>query len=76
MAFASRFALKHYEEITGWKEPAAGGPPQRTLTGERRRIDTAARRTIAEELGHSRFGVVGVHLARVRHFLDTNLGIV
>ena len=50
------YALRRYEEITGWKAPAAGGPPRRTLTGARRRIDTAARRTIAQELGHSRLG--------------------
>ena len=56
------YALKRCEEVTGWKAPAAGGPPQRSLTGARRRIDTAARRTIADELGHSRLGVAGVYL--------------
>ena len=56
------YALERYEEITGWKAPAAGGPRRRTLTGARRRIDTAARRSIAEELGHSRLGVAGVYL--------------
>ena len=57
-----RYALTRYEEITGWKAPAAGGPARRTLTGAKRRIDTAARRAIAEELGHSRIGVAGVYL--------------
>ena len=57
-----QFAQVRYEELTGWKSPAAGGPRQRSLTGARRRIDMAARRTIAEELGHSRIGVVGVYL--------------
>ena len=56
------YALERYEEITGWKAPAAGGPPRRSLTGARRRIDTAARQMIAEELGHSRLGVAGVYL--------------
>ena len=56
-----RYAQTRYEELTGWKAPAAGGPSQRSLTGARRRIDTAARRAIAEELGHSRSGVVGVY---------------
>ena len=56
------YTLERYEEITGWKAPAAGGPPRRTLTGARRRIDTAARRTIAEELGHSRLGAAGVYV--------------
>ena len=50
-----RYAQTRYEELTGWKAPAAGGPSQRSLTGARRRIDTAARRAIAEELGHSRW---------------------
>ena len=55
------YAQVRYEELTGWKAPAAGGPRQRTLTGARRRMDTAARRTIAEELGHSRRGIVSVY---------------
>ncbi|MCY3820938.1 MAG: integrase domain-containing protein [Gammaproteobacteria bacterium] len=56
------YALTRYEEITGWKAPAAGGPPRRTLTGARRRIDTAARRTIARELGHDRISVVAQYI--------------
>ena len=55
------YTILRYEELTGWKAPTAGGPRQRSLTGARRRIDTAARRTIAEELGHSRIGVVRVY---------------
>ena len=55
------YAQTRYEELTGWKPPAAGGPSRRTLTGARRRMDAAARRIIAEELGHSRAGVVGVY---------------
>ena len=39
-----RYAQSRYEELTGWKSPAAGGPSQRSLTGARRRIDTEARR--------------------------------
>ena len=56
------YAVRRYEEITGWKAPAAGGPRQRSLTGARRRMDRAARREIAEELGHSRIGVLGVYI--------------
>ena len=55
------YALERYEEITGWKAPAAGGPRRRSLTGARRRIDTAARRTIAQELGHGRASVSSVY---------------
>ena len=58
------YALRRYEEITGWKAPAAGGPRQRSLTGARRRIDMAARRTIAEELGHGRAAVSSVYCGK------------
>ena len=57
------YAQTRYEEITGWKAPAAGGPPRRLLTGARRRIDTAARREIAEELGHGRASIVAVYIS-------------
>ena len=56
------FALDRYEELTGWKAPAAGGPPRRTLTGEKRRIDTAARLTISFELGHGRVSVASAYV--------------
>ena len=56
------YAQTRYEEITGWKSPAAGGPGQRSLTGARRRIDREARRTIARELGHDRIAVVSVYI--------------
>ena len=56
------YAQTRYEEITGWKAPAAGGPRQRSLTGARRRIDGEARRTIARELGHDRPSVVSVYI--------------
>ncbi|MCY3624201.1 MAG: integrase domain-containing protein [Gammaproteobacteria bacterium] len=48
------YALDRYESLTGWKAPAAGGPASSGLTGARRRIDRAARLTVAAELGHSR----------------------
>ena len=57
-----RYAQTRYEEIAGWKPPAAGGPSRRALTGARRRIDAATRRTIARELGHDRTVVVGVYI--------------
>ena len=56
------YAQSRYEELTGWKSPAAGGPPQRALIGAGRRMDGAARRTIAEELGHGRAAVSSVYL--------------
>ena len=57
-----RYALSRYEELTGWKAPAAGGPPQRSLAGAKQRIDTAARRKIAEELGHRRASIASVYV--------------
>ena len=57
------YAARRYEEITGWKAPAAGGPPRRSLTGARRRIDTSARRQIAEELGHGRAAIVAIYIS-------------
>ena len=57
------YALDRYEELTGWKAPAAGGPRRRELNAARRRIDTAARLTIASELGHSRLEIARIYLA-------------
>ena len=48
------YALDRYEDLTGWKAPAAGGPSGSQLTGERRSIDRAARLAVAAELGQSR----------------------
>ena len=56
-----RYALTRYEDLTGWKAPAAGGPPRSTLKGDRKRLDTAARLAIARELGHGRVEVVGAY---------------
>ena len=56
-----RFAQARYEEITGWKAPATGGPPMRSLNGARKRIDRDARATISAEMGHSRIFIVEVY---------------
>ena len=39
-----RYAQTRYEAITGWKPPAAGGPPMNSLKGARKRIDREAGR--------------------------------
>ena len=52
------YAQSRYEALTGWKAPVAGGPRRRSLGPAKRRIDTAARMTIARELGHGRVEVV------------------
>ena len=56
------YALDRYEALTGWRAPAAGGPSRREMAGERRRIDTAARRRISAELGHGRLEVARAYL--------------
>jgi integrase len=46
------YAQNRYEELTGWKAPAAGGPKAKTITPEQRDTDGQARLTISRELGH------------------------
>ena len=48
------YAQSRYEELTGWKCPAAGGPVKTLLTQEQRALDREARLTISRELGHER----------------------
>ena len=52
------YALDRYEDLTGWKSPAAGGPARGELEGDRQRIDETARMRISRELGHGRLEVV------------------
>jgi hypothetical protein len=56
------YAQRRYEELTGWKSPAAGGPPAKSLTWEQREQDHQARLIISRELGHERRQVVSVYL--------------
>ena len=56
------YAQARYEDLTGWKARAAGGPSRGTLSPARRRIDAAARLAIARELGHGRPAVVATYL--------------
>ena len=56
-----RYAQTRYEDLTGWKAPAAGGPPARTLDAVQRALDREARLTISRELGHERPAIVAVY---------------
>jgi site-specific recombinase XerC len=56
-----QYAQTRYEELTGWKAPAAGGPPARTLKTEQWTLDREARLTISRELGHERPAIVAVY---------------
>ena len=58
------YAQRRYEELTGWKAPAAGGPDTRSLTPEQRETDQKARLRISQELGHEREQITAVYLGR------------
>ncbi|MCP3880641.1 MAG: integrase [Sulfitobacter sp.] len=53
-----QYAQNRYEALTGWKAPAAGGPPARTLDAVQRALDRQARLTISQELGHERTAIL------------------
>ncbi len=48
------YAQERYEELTGWKCPATGGPNRAALSQEQKELDHQARLTISQELGHER----------------------
>ena len=58
------YAQRRYEELTGWKPPAAGGPVTRVLSPGQKVVDRHARRTISRELGHEREQVTSIYLGR------------
>ena len=58
------YAQKRYEELTGRKCPAAGGPDSKSLTPEQRETDHEARMTISQELGHERSQITIAYLGR------------
>ena len=51
-----------YRELAGFPCSAAGGKPVRRMTPAERRVDLAARQTVARELGHARLDVASVYL--------------
>lgn len=48
------YAQIRYEEPTGWKSPAAGGPQVKTFTEEQEQIYHQARQTVRFESGRVR----------------------
>ncbi|MDA9981386.1 integrase domain-containing protein [Gammaproteobacteria bacterium] len=58
------YAQNRYQELTGWKAPANGGPDSKSLTPEQREVDNEARLTISRELGHERGAVTTAYLGR------------
>lgn len=55
------YAQSRYEELTGWKCPAAGGPGKKSLTPQQRELDQSARLTISQELGHERIQIIAAY---------------
>ena len=58
------YTQDRYEDLTGRKCPAAGGPGSKSLTPEQRELDREARLTISQELGHEREQVTTAYLGR------------
>lgn len=58
------YAQRRYFELTGWKAPAAGGPPSKDLTPGQKSTDRTARLIISRELGHEREQITAVYLGR------------
>ena len=58
------YAQTRYEQLTGWKCPAHGGPTSKQLTKKQKAIDREARATISREMGHGREQVTAVYLGR------------
>jgi integrase len=59
-----QYAQARYEQLTGWRCPAQGGPTNRQLTPAQKAIDQQARQTISIELGHHRLQITAVYLGR------------
>ena len=58
------YVQERYEELTGWKCPATGGPDNTSLTMEQRKLDHEARLVISRELGDEREQVIAAYLGR------------
>ncbi len=58
------YAQTRYEELTGWKAPAVGGPTSKELTPEQKAKDKEVRLMISQELGHERESITATYLGR------------
>jgi len=58
------YAQRRYEELTGWKAPAAGGPSSESLSRGQKDQNHQARLLISRELGHEREQITAVYLGR------------
>jgi hypothetical protein len=58
------YAQRRFEELAGFKSPAAGGPKHSDLSADERALDMNARAVISAELGHDRAAITVVYLGR------------
>lgn len=58
------YAQGRYENLTGWKSPAAGGPQSAALSHQQKLLDVSVRMIISRELGHEREQITAVYLGR------------
>ena len=59
-----QYAQARYQELTGWRCPAQGGPLSKQLSPEQKAMDRHARLTVSTELGHGREQITAVYLGR------------
>lgn len=59
-----QYAQSRYKALTGWKAPAAGGPPSGVLSDTQQTMDVEVRQAISRELGHERLQVTSIYLGR------------
>ena len=59
-----QYAQTRYQQLTGWKCPAAGGPTVKQLTPAQKAIDNRARQTISTEMGHHRIQITAVYCGK------------
>jgi integrase len=59
-----QYAQRRYQQLTGWKAPAAGGPTSKQLSAEQKALDWQARLVVSRELGHEREQITSVYLGR------------
>ena len=59
-----QYAQRRYQQLTGWKPPAAGGPTSKQLSAGQKTLDREARLVVSRELGHEREQITSVYLGR------------
>jgi integrase len=59
-----QYAQRRYQQLTGWKAPAAGGPTSKQLSADQKALDRQARLIVSHELGHEREQITSVYLGR------------